>query len=243
VASAASPVASPLMISTSIIFSTGEKKWSFEVKGSEDTDDPAQRFGLVLSPTLSDGVIYAPSYNGFVYALNSRTGEELWRAATGGLVASSPAVTDTSVYLGNYDGELHSINKATGSVKWSKKVSETGITKSSPVVVGDTVVVGDLGGRLHAVEAESGEASWSYDRTPVLSSPAVAGNRIYFSGTGGVYAVKGIANDTTSGHGSDQSDRFGIDLGRLGEASSEFSYCRLFGYTNPFWVWDRACVV
>jgi outer membrane protein assembly factor BamB len=172
--------------------SSGATEWKFEIRGDETAEDPAKRFGVVNSPAVKNGVVYAVSYNGVVYALKSRTGEEIWNTSTGGLVASSPAVDGQSVYLGNYDGEVYSISRSTGRVEWRRKVSDGRISKSSPAVAGDTVVVGGVDGYLYSLGSETGERRWSYEASsPILSSAAVVNGNVYFSDSNGVYVVAG----------------------------------------------------
>src|ERR1700691_3556891 len=51
------------------------------------------------SPAVADGVVYVGSNDGNVYALDAKTGANLWSFTTGG-GASSPAVVDGVVYVG-----------------------------------------------------------------------------------------------------------------------------------------------
>ncbi len=42
-----------------------------------------------------------------LYALNAKTGIDLWSATTGGVVTSSPAVANGSVYVGSEDDNVY----------------------------------------------------------------------------------------------------------------------------------------
>ena len=64
------------------------------------------------------GVVYVGSHDSRVYALNSSTGELIWKYATGGAVDSSPAVADGVVYVGSADGYVYALNATTGAVLW-----------------------------------------------------------------------------------------------------------------------------
>ena len=44
-----------------------------------------------------------------LYALNTNTGQEIWRFKTDGDVWSSPAVSDGVVYFGSNDGYLRAL--------------------------------------------------------------------------------------------------------------------------------------
>jgi outer membrane protein assembly factor BamB len=59
------------------------------------------------SPAVANGVVYVGSLNQKVYALNARTGANLWSYGTGGQVYSSPAVANGMVYVGSQDGKVY----------------------------------------------------------------------------------------------------------------------------------------
>jgi outer membrane protein assembly factor BamB len=50
-----------------------------------------QRF--LSTPAVIRGVVYTGADDGFVYALNAMTGEEIWRANAGGVADSSVPVS------------------------------------------------------------------------------------------------------------------------------------------------------
>ncbi len=57
-----------------------------------------------------------------VYALDSSTGEERWRVATGGYVGSSAAVDAAGrVFVGSDDGSLRALNGSDGGLLWQVK--------------------------------------------------------------------------------------------------------------------------
>ena len=53
------------------------------------------------SLTVANGVLYAPSFSGFVYGLNALTGKVLFQFNTGGSVIDGPSIVDGSVYWGS----------------------------------------------------------------------------------------------------------------------------------------------
>lgn len=93
---------------------TGELVWYFTTEG-----DPW------CSPAVSDGVVYIGATGGRFYALDARTGAELWHTQTDdealaavdplrfhGGVVSSPAIADGVVYFGGLDGKLYAVSTA-----------------------------------------------------------------------------------------------------------------------------------
>ena len=53
------------------------------------------------SVSVANGVLYAPSFSGLVYAINSATGAFLWSFDTGGSVVDGPALASGSVLWGS----------------------------------------------------------------------------------------------------------------------------------------------
>ena len=75
--------------------------------------------GIASSPAVADGVVYAGSLDGKLYAFDAATGAVLWTATTGSSIYSSPAVAKGVVYVGGKDTKLYAYNATTGAVLWS----------------------------------------------------------------------------------------------------------------------------
>lgn len=145
------------------------------------------------SPVVGSTVYFgAGDYN--LYAIDERTGSELWRLTTGDEVFSSPALHNDVVYVGSNDGNLYAVDAQTGDEVWSYETGDA--VRSSPAVAGEYVYVGSSDNHLHAVNIETGAMEWSFQTgDAVESSPAVAGGVVYVgSFDGKVYAL-----DTESG--------------------------------------------
>ena len=97
------------------------------------------------SPAVANGVVYAGSDRGKVYALKASSGVLLWtyQAPTG--IVNSLAVANGVLYFGS--GELYALNARTGAKLWSYK---TGTGADSPIVANGVVYVGDYNGNIYA---------------------------------------------------------------------------------------------
>jgi polyvinyl alcohol dehydrogenase (cytochrome) len=113
---------------------------------------------LAAQPIVKGEVVYAGSWNGFLYAFNTKDGSELWKKdlgrttskrcvpATAG-ITSAPAVTDDALYIGGGDEYFYALNPTTGAELWKFKTgdnSEAGgaYNWASPIVYGDRVYTG-----------------------------------------------------------------------------------------------------
>ena len=59
---------------------------------------------------MANGVVYMASNDGSVFALDARTGGELWRRFIGDPVGSSPTVADGVVYIGSEDNYVYAFS-------------------------------------------------------------------------------------------------------------------------------------
>jgi len=53
------------------------------------------------SVSVANGVMYAGSYSGQMYALDTTTGKILWNFASGGTVIDGPSIVDGTIYWGS----------------------------------------------------------------------------------------------------------------------------------------------
>jgi outer membrane protein assembly factor BamB len=149
----------------------------------------------VSSAAIAGDTAYVGAGDGGVYALDARTGEVRWRAATGGRVRGSPAVAEGGVYAGSADGILYAFDAATGDVRWQFRTvgadHDSGTfqfdrrtLQSSPAVRDGMVFVGSRDGGLYAIDAATGALRWrhAHGTSWGIVSPAVA-PRVVYAGT------------------------------------------------------------
>jgi outer membrane protein assembly factor BamB len=65
---------------------------------------------VVTPPAATDEAVYVGSRDGYVYALDAGTGEQLWRFWTGGEDGSPPVVADSTVYVVS-EGTLYALTE------------------------------------------------------------------------------------------------------------------------------------
>lgn len=137
---------------------------------------------IISAPVVVDGVVYAGSRDGNLYAIDAISGQFIWSVAVDAN-ESSPTVADGIVYIGSYNG-LHAVDAATGQQLWFAGDDFRAI-ESSPVVV-DGVVYAGSGLGLMAVDAVSGQELWRLDPFGLDigragSSPAVVDGVVYIA--------------------------------------------------------------
>jgi quinohemoprotein ethanol dehydrogenase len=100
--------------------------WSFDIDFNR---------GLESTPIVVDGVMYATGSWSFVYALNAKTGELLWKydpkvpkswgpKGCCGVVNRGVAVKDGKVVVGTFDARLIASDAATGKLIWEAQTAD-----------------------------------------------------------------------------------------------------------------------
>lgn len=142
--------------------------------------------GQEATPVVVDGIMYVTGSWSVVYALDARTGEELWvydpevpgETAVKGccdVVNRGVAVYDGKVFVGVFDGRLEALDAKTGELVWSEVTvdqSKPYTITMAPRVFKDKVVIGNSGGELgvrgyiSAYDTATGELVWRFYTVP-----------------------------------------------------------------------------
>ncbi len=149
--------------------------WIFqtEVKESMET-----------SPIVVNGVMYVTTSFSHVYALDAKTGAELWhyKHAMGPITTyccgpnnRGVEVFEDKVFVATLDAKLVALDAKTGKVVWQSTIAdpERGYSETmAPTVVKGKVLVGTNGGEygirgfVKAYDAKDGKLIWTFDTTP-----------------------------------------------------------------------------
>jgi quinohemoprotein ethanol dehydrogenase len=145
------------------------------------------RRGLEASPLVIDGIMYTSGNWGRVYALDARTGAELWtydpkvpgewaRRACCDVVNRGVAAWKGRIYVGSLDGFLIALDAATGREVWRQDTlidrTRFQTITGAPKIAGGKVVIGNSGaelgvrGYVSAYDAASGRFAWRFFTVP-----------------------------------------------------------------------------
>ena len=142
------------------------------------------RESMETSPIVVNGVMYVTTSFSHVYALDARTGEEIWhyKHKMGPVTTyccgpnnRGVAVSGNSVYLATLDAKLLSLDAKTGAVAWSTQIAdpEMGYSETmAPTVANGKVLIGVNGGEygirgfVKAFDAKTGKLDWTFNTIP-----------------------------------------------------------------------------
>jgi len=151
--------------------------WSYEF----DTNR-----GQEATPIVVDGVIYTSTAWSKVFALDGKTGKEIWRfdpevdgdrAVYGccDVVNRGVAVWKGKVFVATFDGRLIAVDAKTGKPIWSAQTTDNSkpyTITGAPRVFKDKVVIGNGGaelgvrGYVTAYDTETGKLVWRFYTVP-----------------------------------------------------------------------------
>lgn len=161
--------------------STGQEVWKKDQKGDSFYTAAPAAFDNVVLFTSSEG-----SYqmnvrpDGRLFALEAKTGNQLWSFKTKG-VLTAPAAIDSTVIVGDNESNVFAFDLKTGQQRW--KFNSSGGSVMQPTISDGAVYFATLDGTLHAVDTATGVERWRSSKgTRVRSSLAVDGSTIYFGG-------------------------------------------------------------
>lgn len=132
------------------------------------------------SPRVSEeGVLYIGAYDNNLYALDSKTGEFIWKYPTEGGIPSTPCLWQDRVFIGSEDNIFYAIYTQTGRIAWSCPTGDR--IRSSACVAYDHVFFGSDDRQLYALNAKTGRVVWKFEAIqPIRSSPDVLGETVFF---------------------------------------------------------------
>ncbi len=168
-----------------IDINTGKPEWTFSGASGYYIGQAAE----------ADGIIYAPSNDGSLYAIDAN-GDLVWDFETGHYIWAQPIIAEKTIYIGSMDHFVYAISQD-GDELWSKEM--TGAVASSPVLSEDSSVlyVGSISGQMVAMDPENGELIWSFDaEDSIWGNALLIEDTLYFADSdGNLYALSSDAGE------------------------------------------------
>jgi alcohol dehydrogenase (cytochrome c) len=146
--------------------------WAFSLGGEKQRGQETQ-------PLIRDGVMYITGSYSRLYAIDVKSGKELWqydaRLPEGILpccdvINRGAALYGDKIYFGTLDARIVALNAKTGDVVWNKKIADykEGYSyTAAPLIVNGLVITGNSGGEfgivgeVQARNADTGELVWT----------------------------------------------------------------------------------
>jgi alcohol dehydrogenase (cytochrome c) len=162
--------------------------WIFQA-GTTGMIAGASTYSFEAAPIVVDGIMFLSGWDGWVWALNARTGQEIWRykhatpfdvSLCCGNVNRGVAVAKGKVFVVTPNAHVLALDATTGKRVWDKTYGDVRAGESAtvaPLVVKNMVIVGSSGGEfgvrghLDAFDLDTGDHVWRCYTVPKPGEP------------------------------------------------------------------------
>ena len=186
-----SPTVATITASASFVFRRSPRRTSSRLRPAWVFATGGDNRGLQATPLVHKGVLYLSADQSRVFALDARTGQQIWsydpkigkdveRVYCCGSNNRGVALWGALVFVGTMDARLVALDRRDGEVVWETKVIDWqqgySIT-GAPLVVKDMVLTGIAGGEfgirgfVKAFDARTGALRWTAYSIPGTGEP------------------------------------------------------------------------
>jgi len=162
--------------------------WVFQA-GTTGLIAGASTYSFEATPIVVDGVMFLSGWDGWVWALDAKTGLEIWRykhavpfdvSLCCGNVNRGVAVAQGKVFFVAANARVLALDATTGKRVWDRTYGDVRAGESAtvaPLVVKNMVIVGSSGGEfgvrghLDAFDVETGDQVWRCYTVPKPGEP------------------------------------------------------------------------
>ncbi len=135
--------------------------------------------------TVWDGMVFVPTYQASLYALDANTGALIWENTDsyGGYWDSSPVVVDGLIYISGNDSWTRAIDAMTGLTVWEVAITPGTYLSATIAYFDGRLFFGDQVDSFHCLDASNGSNVWSVPGTDHGSAGIADGMVFYGEGS------------------------------------------------------------
>jgi outer membrane protein assembly factor BamB len=161
---------------------------------------PTEGFSYAKPLRTSTGLIVSGNLDGYLYALDEKTGELKWRWASDGVkekgaigITSSVREHEGVIYYGANDGNVYAMDLKNRKILWKFKTGDEVNSSAAIDAQNGVLYIGSRDKKLYALGLKDGAKKWEFTANgPILGIPALYKNLVIFGGgkgDGHVYAL------------------------------------------------------
>lgn len=132
------------------------------------------------SPQVARHRIFVGTPGRFVYAIDQKNGNSLWRFETGGEVPGDPICVSGRVYIGQQggNGDYYCLDAKNGAIIWKQRL---GWVWSAANYFRSRLYVPGVDGNAYCLDAITGRIIWRYAaESDLYAAPAISGGLVFF---------------------------------------------------------------
>ena len=141
---------------------------SASVVWSGKAGEASTRDAVVLSPYVTEELLFTVGRNGKVTAFNIGDGSVVWDTELERDITAGISGDEENLYIATANGDVFAISQDHGGTIWTSPVSSEVI--AAPVAGTDFVVVRSIDGKVYSLDKNTGQRRWIYSyNVPALS--------------------------------------------------------------------------
>jgi outer membrane protein assembly factor BamB len=165
-------------------------KWTFETNGK-----------VIAAPIIQGDTIFIGSLDGYFYAINAATGNEIWKYNTNNEIRTTAVIFNKELICFESGNTMFGLDLG-GNLLWSKVIYSGAVTnehdkwdcfRSSPTLNDSIAYIGSEEGKVVGVHLISGEIVYSVQtpqaNTSIETTPAIFDDKIFVGDWLGVFTV------------------------------------------------------
>lgn len=126
--------------------------------------------------SVLDGVLYAASGEGRLYAIEAATGAIKWSRQNGARLNAHSLVAGNLLFLSDEAGIFSAVKRESGETLW--RYQTRGPLRTQPAIIGGTVFIGTYDQQVLALDAADGSLIWRAKTSGRVQGVSVGGGRL-----------------------------------------------------------------
>jgi eukaryotic-like serine/threonine-protein kinase len=148
----------------------GLVRWRFKAKRA-----------ITSSPAIAENLILFASLDGYLYALDVKSGWLVWRFRMDKGSISSPCIHNNSAFVGSIDGNIYAVDLRTAKEIWRFQTGHQ--VNGSPIIHKEMLYCSSVDGSLYCLDPQTGELKWKFACDKPLTASPVAYDQVIFIGS------------------------------------------------------------
>lgn len=180
-------------------YETGQVRWERHVAVAQGRSEIERIVDIDATPLLSNGLVYAVSYQGRIVAFEASSGRPFWREDESSFLDMAEGFGN--IYVTGAEGSITAYNKQNGSIRWEQS-DLVRRQVSAPVILGSYIAVSDFEGYIHLLSQVDGRivARRQVDEEGIATKMLVHGNTLYAYTNGGKLVAYATSENIDAGY-------------------------------------------
>ncbi|UCC91823.1 MAG: PQQ-like beta-propeller repeat protein, partial [Candidatus Aenigmatarchaeota archaeon] len=135
-------------------------------------------------PIYGNGVLVVGTKEGYVHAINAKTGKEKWTFKTGDDILSGATIYKNKVFIGSVDSNFYCLDFSTGKEIWRFKTGDLIHNDAACPISGNMIFFGSFDCNTYCLDHRTGKEIWRFRTGKYgISEPPLLYKGVLYQGT------------------------------------------------------------